>query len=97
MKKVAGVVLNLEVSISRDEPLHRQLYVAVKRVILDARLRGGDRLPSTGVIADDFDVSRSYGAECLRPIVGKRLLEGRVGSGVRPSLPISLVTQDLLP
>ena len=81
MKKPAGTVLDLEVKFSGDEPLHRQLYLAVKRAILDGRLRAGDRLPSTRVIADDFGVSRTTVLNAFDQLSAEGYLEGRVGSG----------------
>jgi len=95
MKKAAAAILNLEVNFYGDEPLHRQLYLAVKRAILDGRLRAGDRLPSTRVIAADFDVSRTTVLNAFDQLSAEGYLEGRVGSGttVAPYIPGDLAVK----
>lgn len=81
MKKPAGTVLDIEVDFSGDEPLHRQLYLALKRAILEGRLRAGDRLPSTRILAEDYDVSRTTVLNAFDQLTAEGYLEGRTGSG----------------
>lgn len=83
MKKAAGTVLNIEVDSSADEPLHRRLYLAMKRAILDGGLHPGDRLPSTRMIARDFNLSRTTVLNAFDQLSAEGYLEGRTGSGTK--------------
>ncbi|MDO8250363.1 MAG: GntR family transcriptional regulator, partial [Rhodoferax sp.] len=40
-------------------PLHRQLYEALRRAILDGKLSAGDRLPSSRELTHDLSMSRN--------------------------------------
>ena len=40
-------------------PLHRQLYEALRRAILDGKLLAGDRLPSSRELTTDLGLSRN--------------------------------------
>ena len=40
-------------------PLHRQLYEAMRRALLDGKLSAGDRLPSSRELTQDLQLSRN--------------------------------------
>jgi hypothetical protein len=40
-------------------PLHRQLYEALRRAMLDGKLGAGERLPSSRDLAQDLNLSRN--------------------------------------
>lgn len=40
-------------------PLHRQLYEALRRALLDGKLSAGERLPSSRELAQDLGMSRN--------------------------------------
>ena len=82
-KHAAGTVLEIEIRFSNDEPLHRQLYNAVKLAILQGRLRPGTRLPSTRLIAGDLRISRTTVLNAFDQLSAEGYLQGKVGSGTR--------------
>ena len=82
-KRTSATVLEVDIHFSNNAPLHRQLYSAVKRAILDGRLRPGTRLPSTRIIAEDFRVSRTTVLNAFDQLSAEGYLEGKVGSGTR--------------
>src|SRR3984893_18357605 len=82
-KRATGTVLEVEINFSSDAPLHRQLYTAVKRAILDGRLRPGTRLPSTRIIAEDLRISRTTVLNAFDQLSAEGYLEGKIGSGTR--------------
>src|SRR5690349_9357906 len=75
-------------------PLHRQVYDSIRVAILSGRLRSGDRLPATRVLAEQLALSRSTVAEAYEQLRSEGYILGRLGSGtfVAPDLP-----QDALP
>jgi GntR family transcriptional regulator/MocR family aminotransferase len=78
---------------SSQVPLHRQLYVALRKDILTGRLVGGTRLPSTRELAGHLDVSRNTVMNAFRQLLAEGYIEGRAGSGtyVTGSLPEDLL------
>ena len=62
-------------------PLHRQMYEAVRRVILDGHLVAGERLPSSRDLAQDLDLSRNTVISALNQLTVEGYLTSRVGSG----------------
>ena len=62
-------------------PLHRQLYDGLRRAILEALLRSGQRLPATRVLATELGVSRLTVLTAYEQLRHEGYLEGRVGSG----------------
>jgi len=89
LKKPSGTVLNVDIRFSGGKPLYRQLYMAVKGAILDGRLRPGARLPSTRIIAADFNMSRTTVLNAFDQLSAEGYLKARVGSGttVAPFIP----------
>jgi GntR family transcriptional regulator/MocR family aminotransferase len=62
-------------------PLHRRLYEAMRRAMLDGKLTAGDRLPSSRDLAQDLDLSRNTVVAALGQLMVEGYLVSRVGSG----------------
>jgi GntR family transcriptional regulator/MocR family aminotransferase len=84
-KQPANVILDISVKTSTGVPLHRQVYFAVKALILNGRLRPGDRLPSTRLLAKDLGLSRTTVLNAVDQLTLEGYVEGKVGSGTRVS------------
>ncbi|MDT8991256.1 PLP-dependent aminotransferase family protein [Curvibacter sp. APW13] len=66
----------------KDElPLHRQLYEALRRAMLDGKLAAGDRLPSSRELTADLKLSRNTVVAALSQLSVEGYLVSRVGSG----------------
>ena len=70
-------------------PLHRQLYEALRRAMLDGKLGPGERLPSSRDLAQDLNLSRNTVVAAINQLSVEGYLESRVGSGtyVNDSVP----------
>src|SRR5437899_1551066 len=84
-KHPTNVMLDISVTPSTGVPLHRQVYSAVKALILDGRLRPGDRLPSTRLLAKDLGLSRTTVLNAVDQLTLEGYVDGKVGSGTRVS------------
>ncbi|HPW84995.1 MAG TPA: PLP-dependent aminotransferase family protein [Rhodoferax sp.] len=62
-------------------PLHRQLYEAMRRAMLDGKLAAGDRLPSSRELTHDLGLSRNTVVAALNQLSVEGYLVSRVGSG----------------
>lgn len=82
-KRMTGTLLDVDLNFSRNEPLHRQLYLAIKTAILNGKLRPGARLPSTRLLAQDLGVSRTTSLSAFDQLSSEGYLEGKIGSGTR--------------
>lgn len=79
----------------RAEPLRSQLEEELRTAIRTERLRPGERLPSSRVLAAELGLSRGLVIECYRQLQAEGYLDTRVGSATRvaaaaetpPSLP----------
>ncbi|HET9276257.1 MAG TPA: PLP-dependent aminotransferase family protein [Gemmatimonadales bacterium] len=80
--------LHLVVDRGAALPIHRQIYRGLRQAILDGRLRPGQRIPSTRVLADELDVSRLPVLTAYEQLLHERYLEGRIGSGTYVSAEI---------
>jgi len=78
-------------------PLHRQLYEALRRAILDGKLAAGDRLPSSRDLVQDLGMSRNTVVAALSQLAVEGYLVSRVGSGtfVNDSVPKSARRRNL--
>ncbi|WP_044252756.1 GntR family transcriptional regulator, partial [Chondromyces apiculatus] len=65
----------------RGGPLHRQLYEAVRRAIVEGRWQVGSRVPSTRLLAEQLGVSRNTVMTAFEELLAEGYLVGRVGSG----------------
>ena len=74
-----------------DLPLHRQLYEALRRAMLEGKLKPADRLPSSRELARDLSLSRNTVVTALEQLTVEGFLAARVGSGtyVNEGLPVS--------
>lgn len=63
------------------EGLQRQVYVGIRRAILDGLLKAGARLPSSRGLADDLRVSRTTTLLAYEHLIAEGYLEARQGSG----------------
>jgi GntR family transcriptional regulator/MocR family aminotransferase len=68
-------------------PLSGQLYAALRCEIISGRLRGGQRLPSTRVLAQALCASRNTVLGVFERLTAEGYLVGRVGSGTRVARP----------
>jgi len=73
-------------------PLHRRIYSELRRQILDGRLHGGARLPSTRALATDLRVSRSTVVQAF----GQLRAEGYIDSISRGATRVSARIPDAL-
>ena len=62
-------------------PLHRQLYEALRRAMLDGKLGAGERLPSSRDLAQDLGLSRNTVVAAINQLSVEGYLASRVGSG----------------
>ncbi|TXT40670.1 MAG: GntR family transcriptional regulator / MocR family aminotransferase [Comamonadaceae bacterium] len=62
-------------------PLHRQLYEALRRTILNGKLQAGERLPSSRELMHDLKLSRNTVVAALSQLAVEGYLVSRVGSG----------------
>lgn len=62
-------------------PLHRQLYEALRRAMLDGKLNAGDRLPSSRALTTDLQLSRNTVVAALNQLCVEGYLVSHVGSG----------------
>ena len=67
--------------LSHSMPLHRQLYEALRRAILDGKLVAGDRLPSSRELTQDLKLSRNTVVAALNQLAVEGYLVSHVGSG----------------
>src|SRR5215472_962535 len=86
--------LNLPITLDRAASIsiYRQLCEQLRRAILDGRVSGGMRLPSTRTLAKTLGVSRTVTSSAYDELFAEGYLEGRRGSGTYvgrdlPSLP----------
>src|SRR5271169_4790790 len=90
MKRVASAILPI-IAIDRkvSKALHRQIYDSYRAAIVDGRLRPGQRIPSTRVLASEIGVSRFPVLNAYAQLLAEGYFESRVGAGtiVSRSLP----------
>ena len=90
MKRAASGILPL-IAVDRktSKPLHKQVYDAYRTAIVDGRLRPGQRIPSTRVLAAEIGISRFPVLNAYAQLLAEGYLESRIGAGtvVCSSLP----------
>ena len=95
MKRAAsGIRPMVAVDRTLATPLHRQIYNGFRSAILEGRLRPGQRIPSTRVLAAEIRVSRFPVLNAYAQLLAESYLESRVGAGtvVSSSLPEQLTS-----
>ncbi len=84
------------IAVNRKGPkaLHRQIYDAYRAAIVDGRLRPGQRIPSTRVLASEIRVSRFPVLNAYAQLLAEGYFESRVGAGtvIASSLPDQLTS-----
>ncbi len=72
----------LEIPLTRAAgPLFRQVYLHLRRAILDGTFRAGERLPSTRDLAEQHGVSRTVVLLAYDQLLAEGFAAGRAGSG----------------
>lgn len=90
---LTGVVSLIPLHAAKTVPLQRQLYQGLRKAIVSRQLPGGTRLPSSRVLADELDLSRTPVFQAYQQLLLEGYLEGRRGSGtyVARTLPDALL------
>ena len=78
-----GPELLLRLDRSASQPLRAQLETGLREAIRDGRLRGGERIPSSRVLARGLGVSRGMVQECYGQLLAEGYLASRGGSATR--------------
>lgn len=73
--------LQLPLDRAGPTPLHQQVFDGCRRAILTGRLRPGQRLPSTRILAAELGISRFPVLMAYEQLQHEGYLEGRSGSG----------------
>ena len=83
MRRAESTAALLPVALDSDqaEPLHRQVYRELARLILAGRLSAGSRLPSSRELARELGVARNTILAALDQLASEGYVEGRRGSG----------------
>ena len=84
-KKSLEVLLDVSVNRANAVPLHRQVYLGIRRLVLAGQLKPGSRLPSTRQLASDLRLSRTTVLDAFEQLIFEGYLQGKVGSGTRVS------------
>ncbi len=63
------------------EPLHRQLYRALRQAVVDGRLRPGERLPPSRALATEWGLSRNTVVTAYDTLLAEGYITGRTGAG----------------
>ncbi len=80
-KASSAIVPPLSVDRGSSDPLHRQLYLHLRELILTGQLRAGVRLPSTRDLAQELELSRNTVLTAFDQLLADGFLEGRTGAG----------------
>ncbi len=86
---IVGITLNRD----KADPLHRQLYEALRNMILQGQLKSGTRLPPTRALCLDLNISRSTVIRAVEQLAAEGYIIGRQGAGtfVSDALPESML------
>ena len=77
-------------------PLHRQLYEALRRAMLDGKLGAGERLSSSRDLAQDLGLSRNTVVAAINQLSVEGYLVSRVGSGTFVADSLTRANSDIL-
>src|SRR3954451_25138193 len=78
-----GPELLLKLDREQPEPLRAQLERELRDALRSGRLRAGERLPSSRVLAKELGISRNLVLDCYTQLQAEGYLSGRTGSGTR--------------
>jgi GntR family transcriptional regulator/MocR family aminotransferase len=84
-----GILPLVAIDRTSDEPLYKQLYEGYRDAIVERRLSGGQRLPSTRSLAAELQISRIPVLNAFEQLLAEGYIEGRAGAGsfVASSIP----------
>jgi GntR family transcriptional regulator/MocR family aminotransferase len=77
----SGVVPVITIDRTAATALHRQIYDAIRNAILEGRLRPGQQVPSTRLLATELEVSRLPVLNAYAQLLAEGYLVTQVGSG----------------
>ncbi|HEX9037618.1 MAG TPA: PLP-dependent aminotransferase family protein [Ktedonobacterales bacterium] len=80
-RRALDLLITLDRTSGAGEGLTRQIYTSLREAILSGRLRAGDRLPPTRVLAREIDVARLTVATAYDWLSAEGYVTGRVGAG----------------
>jgi len=85
MTKHSNTLTLVDLKLDRKSrvPLHRQLYVQIRDLIVEGRLPAGQALPSSRALASTFDISRSTVVVAFEQLAMEGYIDGRVGDATR--------------
>jgi GntR family transcriptional regulator / MocR family aminotransferase len=96
MKKApSGITPILAVSKRAPKTLYEQVYEGYRQAIVEGKLRAGQRIPSTRVLAGELGISRVPVMNAYAQLLAEGYLESRVGSGTIISK--SLLKREIVP
>ncbi len=73
----------IDIELSSDRPIYRQIADGIRAALVDARLGPGDRLPPGRELAEALDVNLDTVQRAYRLLVDEGLVVSRVGRGTR--------------
>ncbi|MDC7126526.1 MAG: winged helix-turn-helix domain-containing protein [Spirochaetales bacterium] len=73
-----------------SKSLHTQICIQIRQAVLSGNLKGGDKLPPTRQMKDEYGVSRNVWSEAYEQLVAEGFLEAKQGCG-------TFVTKNLQP
>jgi GntR family transcriptional regulator / MocR family aminotransferase len=77
----AAVLPMIAVYRDGEKPLHRQIYDALRAMILERRLQPGQQIPSTRALADELGISRIPVLGAYSQLLAEGYIESRSGAG----------------
>ena len=83
-------MISLEIQASAADPLYRQVYNQLRRMILDGDLTPNTRLPSSRALAADNGIGRITAIQAYKQLAAEGFIESRPGAGtfVADSIPL---------
>jgi GntR family transcriptional regulator / MocR family aminotransferase len=72
-----------------EKPLHRQIYDALRAMILERRLQPGQQIPSTRALADELGISRIPVLGAYAQLLAEGYIESRSGAGTFVTISLS--------
>jgi GntR family transcriptional regulator/MocR family aminotransferase len=71
----------IPITLDRDQPLQRQLYDQLRELVTTGHLQSGTRMPSTRMLAEQFNISRMTVLLTYERLIGEGYLETKPASG----------------
>ena len=80
-----GRIIKVDLAAFHAEPLHRRIYLSLRRDIVDGTILPGASLPSTRRLAADLRVSRGTVVTAYEQLRAEGYLDAKLGGGTRVS------------